>query len=260
MQLSPELLFKPNRLEQSAWTGHIPFAAYLIKVAQPQLLVELGSYLGNSYFAMCQAVTEQKLMTRCYAVDTWQGDLHTGFYQDAIYKSVSEYNHQYDSFSTLIRSTFDDAVSSFADASIDLLHIDGLHTYEAVKHDFNTWKPKLSKRAIVLLHDTEVREKDFGVYQLWAELQSDYPTFSFTHSHGLGVLFYGSDASKTIKNTLLESASIEIALTRDYFTYLGELLETKARNIYLEKALASALQWQKRPWYLRAFNRWKRPA
>ena len=89
----------------------------------------------------------------------------------------------------LIRSTFDDAVDRFQDETINLLHIDGYHTYEAVSHDYNTWLPKVAKNGIVLFHDIEVRSSDFGVYKFWDEVKAKYPHFQFAHSYGLGVLF-----------------------------------------------------------------------
>ncbi|WP_192643346.1 class I SAM-dependent methyltransferase [Bosea sp. OAE506] len=192
---------RPIRLtDVPSWQSHIPFAFFLVGAFQPRTFVELGTHKGDSYSAVCQAVTSLSLDTRCFAVDTWQGDEHAGAYSDTIFNEVSEHNQaHFSAFSTLVRARFEDAVTQFADGSIDLLHIDGLHTYEAVRNDFETWQPKLSDRAIVLFHDTQVREGDFGVWKFWAELRERYVTTEFRHGHGLGVLAYGTQSSPELR-------------------------------------------------------------
>ena len=215
--------FSPKSLQGSnAWIGHLPFAAWVIKEVTPKVFVELGTYTGNSYFSFCQAVAEQGLSTNCYAVDTWQGDEHSGHYNDDIFNQVNSYHQiHYTKFSNLLRMTFDEAASYFSDASIDLLHIDGLHTYEAVAHDFYTWLPKLAPGAIVMFHDTNVHERNFGVWKLWEELQAIYPNhLEFIHSNGLGVLQI-NDRSNTNNLSWLQSNLPEQKQFISYFTALG---------------------------------------
>src|SRR5207344_2788783 len=101
----------------------------------------------------------------------------------------------FSAFSRLIRSTFAEAAEHFRDGSIDLLHLDGYHTYEAARADLEPWLPKLSPRGVVLLHDVNARERDFGVWQLWDELAHQYPHWEFYHGHGLGVLALGPEAA-----------------------------------------------------------------
>ena len=205
----------------SAWTGHIPFALVLVQLARPRTIVELGTHWGDSYCAFCQAVAELKLPTRCTAIDTWQGDAHTRPYNEHVYQRLKQFHDPaYSSFSTLMRTTFDQACPQFADNSIDLLHIDGLHTYEAVKHDFETWKPKLSERGIVLMHDTAATHGDFGVWRLWQELESAYPSFQFMHESGLGILAIGKDAPPDVLK-FLEIARREETAVRQYFAAVG---------------------------------------
>ena len=189
--ISTAFNFKPEYVTgDSAWVAHTPFAAALVSELKPKLIVELGTHSGDSYFAFCQTVKEAQLDTTCYAVDTWTGDVQAGWYGPEIYQSVATRNKAlYSEFSYLLRSTFDNAVSQFSDESIDLLHIDGLHTYEACKHDYETWLPKVKKGGVILFHDICARHDDFGVWKLWEELKGAFPhAMSFSHGSGLGVL------------------------------------------------------------------------
>jgi septal ring factor EnvC (AmiA/AmiB activator) len=180
---------------------HIPFAFWLIESHQPRVLVELGTKFGTSYFAFCQAVEKLGLDTRCFAVDTWKGDDHTGIYDEAVFEKAKNHNEaQYSGFSRLVRSTFDETLKYFSDGQIDLLHIDGLHTFEAVRHDFDSWLPKLSNQAVVVMHDTNVREREFGVFKFFESLKEKYPAFEFVHGHGLGVLKVGSEQKELLQH------------------------------------------------------------
>jgi hypothetical protein len=144
------LFWPPERLGRvSAWWGHVPFAFWIIANSEPRSFVELGTYYGVSYAAFCEAVLRLRLTTRCYAVDTWVGDPQAGSYGEDVYAELRDFHDQhYAAFSQLVRRTFDEANGDFADGTIDLLHIDGSHTYDAVRHDFDTWRPKLSDRGL----------------------------------------------------------------------------------------------------------------
>ena len=206
----------------NAWMGHLPFAAWVVREVAPGILVELGTHSGNSYFAFCQSIAEGGLATKSFAVDTWQGDEHAGHYDETVWAAVNAHNEEcYSGFSRLLRMTFDDAVSYFSDGSIHLLHIDGLHTYEAVRHDFETWLPKLAPGAIVMFHDTNVRERGFGVWKLWEELRARYPShLEFAHSHGLGVLQL-DNATHAHRQKWLQSGEVDQQEVKTYFAALG---------------------------------------
>ncbi len=222
----PIMFEEPRMLSNtSAWVEHIPFAMTLVQMTRPRLLVELGTHKGDSYLAFCQAVVRLGLAgTRCHAIDTWRGDPHAGQYGDDVLTGLrAAHDGAYGAFSTLIQSSFDSAAANFSAGEIDLLHIDGLHTYEAVRHDFETWLPKLSEAAVVLFHDTAERSRGFAVWKLWEELTGQYPAFEFKHGHGLGVLVVGKNPPAEVL-AFMEFARERPEETRSMFDRLGERL------------------------------------
>jgi len=205
-QLSQDrYLFKVDDYMQSAWIGHAPFLKFLIREQKPSVFVELGVHNGFSYFVGCQAIKECNLESKAFAVDHWLGDEQAGFFDNSVYEKVSAINVKYSDFSKLLKMSFDGALLTFNDSSIDLLHIDGFHSYESVKNDFESWLPKMNLDGIILLHDIHVRRKSFGVYKFWEEIKSKFKTIEFVGSHGLGVVFLG-EIRKGKLSELLEIA------------------------------------------------------
>lgn len=183
-------------LVYSPWSGHRNFAYDYIEFVQPKTIVELGSHYGCSTFAFLQALKDFNIDSKFVAIDTWCGDDFTkNDYENDIYSEfMNTYNTYYSSVNlNAIRKTFDNAVNEFQNESIDLLHIDGSHNYEDVKHDFELWNEKVKNNGVIFFHDIS-EDKVFGetmgscVY--WNEIKKDYPyTMEFDFSYGLGILF-----------------------------------------------------------------------
>ena len=237
----PIIFAQPQRLTISSWIELLPFGMYMVEQLQPATLVELGTHYGVSYCGFCQAVETLGLETRCYAVDNWKGDGHTGGYEEAVYEDLRQYHDpRYGHFSRLMRMNFDDALPSFRDGSIDLLHIDGFHTYDAVRHDFETWLPKLSERGVVLFHDVYERDREFEVWRFWDEIKARYPTFDLPHEHGLGVAAVGAQSASLLAD-LLAAAPDERELIRTFFDTVGAHITGRMRREEFDSRLQHVL-------------------
>ena len=231
--------WEPSERILSAWREHAPFGSWLISALQPSCIVELGTHSGYSFFVFAEAVKRLGLDTRLYAIDTWEGDDQAGFYSEDIFRSVSTLaKRDYAGYTELIRTYFSEAVSRFADGTVDLLHIDGRHGYDDVREDFEMYRPKLSSGSVVLFHNTQEFQEGFGVHRFWSELALSRPSFEFHHGHGLGVLLYGDDVPAPVSQFFAACATDSQSLRNTYERLGGNLThraEEDERREWLER-------------------------
>ncbi len=171
---------------QTAWRGLGAIGYELVAHLKPKHVVELGSYGGFSTCCLGLALRDHSPGSILRAVDTWQGDSHAGFYSEDVWGQFSRLRLELGLEDVIVpmRMTFEEAAAKIA-GPIDLLHIDGWHTFKAVRHDLNLFRSKLAPGATVIFHDVNAHFVGMRLFWLWLSLRR--PTALVPYSHGLGV-------------------------------------------------------------------------
>ena len=223
--------FLPKILGQSAWYQHIPFAYWLLEKIKPNSYLEMGVHNGISYFAVCESIKQQGLSTTCVAIDHWVGDSQAGHFSDSVFENFVSNNEVYSEFSSYKKNSFETAMAEVEDDSIELIHIDGFHSYSAVENDFKLAFKKINKSTgIIIMHDVNEYQVTFGVNKFWSEIEGSFKTFKFNHGHGLGVVFVGANIDANVLSLFDEKDTYFSNIFRNYFEILGQRVFLYAEN------------------------------
>ena len=176
--------------------------------------------------------------THVFAADTWEGDSQAGYYTDTVFKS-SESQRIYHNKVYIDKETFSKAAKYFGKESIDMIHIDGLHTFEAVSKEYNEWKVKLKRNGTLLFHDTNVRSEDFGVWKLWEEIKKDkeFQCVELLNGYGLGIATWSEQTPRWHKELMEVQPALKTKgrLLSSLQGSVDELSEMKKKIEVLEK-------------------------
>lgn len=112
-------------------------------------LAEIGSYHGASSCCLAAGIASRNSTLFC--VDTWRNDAVT----DALSDVFPVWQKNTEPFETLIKSVqgYSHEVADRIPNELDLLFIDGDHSYEGVKRDLEMYLPKLRKGGVLVMHD-----------------------------------------------------------------------------------------------------------
>jgi hypothetical protein len=139
--------------------------------------MEIGTAKGGTLFLFCSIFRDAKAGI---SLDLPNGKFGGGypayrapFYRSFARPSQSLYLLREDSHSA---ATVEKVGAILRDSGLDFLFIDGDHSYEGAKRDFELYSPLVRKGGIIALHDIAVHPKELGceVDRLWGEIKRKY--------------------------------------------------------------------------------------
>ena len=129
----------------------------LIAVVEKKLgrglkMVEIGSYAGESSEIWAQSGVFDKIV----CVDAWMNGYDSSDYaSNTTELAEKKFDEIAAKYPCIEKKKCDSitAAKDFEDGSLDLVYIDAMHTYDAVKTDIEAWLPKVRKGGIISGHD-----------------------------------------------------------------------------------------------------------
>lgn len=209
------------------WLSHLPFLHWLIATSQPKRAVCVNVDTGN-------AVLNTGIWASRYnALATTEGSIR----EATSISSILLGQH-----SDRVAVSVQDEVNFLAgqpDHSIDLLIFDDFHSVDALRKAYSLAKQKLSDRGIILMHDIFVG--DNPCHAFWDEVKTDYPSFTFSQSHGLGVLLVGASVDPRVARLVDADVANQDWNFADYFFQaIGARVEAQAKTMEIGQQLKMA--------------------
>ncbi len=161
-----------------------------------QRIMEIGTARGGTLFALTRvAAADAHLISLDLPGGSWGGGYP--WWKVRLYRSLALPHQRID----LIRGDSHGAASldavrrAFGGRKLDVLFIDGDHTYAGAKQDFEQYGPLVREGGIIAFHDIADHPSGMGgdVPKLWRELQAGRTTREFVADrkagYGIGVIY-----------------------------------------------------------------------
>ena len=165
-------------------------AANLVAQRQPKTVVEIGTAHGGTLFLWCRLAHPEATVV---SIDL-PGGIHGGgypYWKSFIYRRFPVARQKLhllrgDSHKPEMLASLKTLLPG--DGKVDLLFIDGDHTYNGVKSDFEMYRSLVRPGGIILFHDICVMAPELNcqVDVLWNELKQKLRTSEFIENAGQG--------------------------------------------------------------------------
>ncbi len=168
----------------------------IIKKEKPKAVIEIGTARGGTLFLISKSIPEESLII---SIDLPGGSFGYGYpkIKMRLFKSFSRPKQKM----YLIRAdshkidTLSKVKKILNNKSVDFLFIDGDHTYEGVKKDFEMYSPLVKNAGIIGFHDIVVSKKgsNIGVNDFWNQIKKNYENEEIVEDwnqlrRGIGIL------------------------------------------------------------------------
>ncbi len=194
-----EILYNP-KWERFFWIKQvkeeIKGLVEAVEALKPKIIVEVGTNMGGSLFCFTKVAQKDALVI---SVDLPEGLGGGGYpiYRSDFYKSFATNSQKMllwrlDSHQ---KSTLDKLKETLNGQKIDFLFLDGDHSFEGIKQDFEWYAPLVRSGGIVAFHDIKPSLPDnwIQVGRFWNEIKEDYQYKEVVSNEvswgGIGVLY-----------------------------------------------------------------------
>jgi predicted O-methyltransferase YrrM len=192
LELARGLTWYGGRLRPTQATDEITWLLGLLEQMRPQTIVEIGTDEGGTLFLWTRVAAPDALLV---AVDARPlGVLGQRSAYALVRRGLARHRQRIElvmPVNSQIQETVDRVRSLTGGRPVDFLFIDGDHSYEGVKRDFELWSPLVRPGGLIAFHDMRPDHPD-GVPRLWAELRERYETeeriASTEPNYGIGVV------------------------------------------------------------------------